>query len=198
MSRVPPTRPIAVVTTVASRDDARRLALALVERKLAACAQVSAIESIYPWKGVVQEEPEFRLLLKTTEARYAAIEAAIRELTLRADSREGPCDIDVADTNGGMIFFGSDPPRTFRIMELWQYDATELARLIRTGQASAREAVDSTLKRLHAVNPAINAVVHAGGCGAAGHRVGPAPRTVPGGAVPAEGPWLRSGGFPIP
>lgn len=44
-------------------------------------------------------------------------------------------------------------------MELWQYDATDLARLIRTGQASAREAVDSVLKRLHAVNPTINAVV---------------------------------------
>jgi periplasmic divalent cation tolerance protein len=73
-------QPIAVVTTVASRDDARRMALALVERKLAACAQVSAIESVYLWKGVVQEEPEFRLLLKTTEARYAEIEAAIREM----------------------------------------------------------------------------------------------------------------------
>ena len=80
MSRVPSDKPIAVVTTVASRDEARKLALALVERKLVACAQISAIESIYPWKGVVQEEPEFRLLLKTTEARYAAIEAAIREL----------------------------------------------------------------------------------------------------------------------
>ena len=45
-------------------------------------------------------------------------------------------------------------------MELWQYDATDLARLIRTGQASAREAVDSVLGRLHKVNPAINAVVH--------------------------------------
>jgi amidase len=44
-------------------------------------------------------------------------------------------------------------------MELWQYDATDLARLIRTGQASAREAVDSALTRLHKVNPAINAVV---------------------------------------
>jgi len=44
-------------------------------------------------------------------------------------------------------------------MELWQYDATDLARLIRTGQASAREAVDSVLARLHKVNPAINAVV---------------------------------------
>lgn len=44
-------------------------------------------------------------------------------------------------------------------MELWQYDATDLARLIRNGQASAREAVDSVLGRLHKVNPAINAVV---------------------------------------
>jgi amidase len=44
-------------------------------------------------------------------------------------------------------------------MELWQYDATDLARLIRTGQASARDAVDSVLARLHKVNPAINAVV---------------------------------------
>ena len=44
-------------------------------------------------------------------------------------------------------------------MELWQSDATELARLIRTGQASALEAVDSVLTRLHQVNPAVNAVV---------------------------------------
>lgn len=73
-------KPIAVVTTVASRDDARRLGLALVDRKLAACAQISAIESIYRWKGAVQEEPEYRLLLKTTEAPYAEIEAAIRAM----------------------------------------------------------------------------------------------------------------------
>ena len=84
MSRVssdnPAAQPIAVVTTLASREEARRLALALVERKLAACAQISAIESIYPWKGAIQEEPEFRLLLKTTQGRYAEIEATIRDL----------------------------------------------------------------------------------------------------------------------
>jgi len=44
-------------------------------------------------------------------------------------------------------------------MELWQLDATEQARLIRTGRASAVEAVKSSLARLHKVNPAINAVV---------------------------------------
>ena len=44
-------------------------------------------------------------------------------------------------------------------MELWQYDATDLARLIRVGQASAREAVVSCLSRMDAVNGKLNAVV---------------------------------------
>ena len=43
--------------------------------------------------------------------------------------------------------------------DLWRLDATELARLIRLGRASSREATESCLSRLRAVNPAINAVV---------------------------------------
>lgn len=44
-------------------------------------------------------------------------------------------------------------------MELWEVDATDLAAMIRTGRASAREAVEACLARMDAVNPAINAVV---------------------------------------
>jgi len=43
--------------------------------------------------------------------------------------------------------------------ELWRLSATELARLIRTRQVSAREAAQDALQRLDAVNPQINAVV---------------------------------------
>lgn len=71
---------IAVYTTVATLEDARNLARVLVERKLAACAQISGIESFYVWEGAVQNEPEFRILFKTTDARYPAVEAAIRDL----------------------------------------------------------------------------------------------------------------------
>lgn len=71
---------IAVVTTVATMDDARRMARALVERKLVACAQIEPVESFYEWDGQVNGEPEQRLLLKTTEDRYAEVEAAIREM----------------------------------------------------------------------------------------------------------------------
>ena len=71
---------IAVFTTVGSREQARTIADALVLRGLVACAQISQIESVYVWQGALQREPEFRLLLKTTVAQYAAVESAIREL----------------------------------------------------------------------------------------------------------------------
>ena len=71
---------LAVHTTVASLDAARRMARALVERKLAACAQIGEIESLYAWQGALANEREFRILFKTTDARVAEVEAAIREL----------------------------------------------------------------------------------------------------------------------
>jgi periplasmic divalent cation tolerance protein len=71
---------IAVLTTIDNEDRARTIATELVRRKLAACVQVSQIESVYTWEGQVQQTPEFRLLVKTTSERYTAVEEAIREL----------------------------------------------------------------------------------------------------------------------
>lgn len=42
--------------------------------------------------------------------------------------------------------------------ELWQLDATELAALIRSGKVSSREATESVLGRIDAVNPLVNAL----------------------------------------
>ena len=71
---------IAIMTTTDSRDEARAIAAALVERRLAACAQISSIQSFYTWEGEVQDDDEFRVLIKTTGDRYADVEAAILEL----------------------------------------------------------------------------------------------------------------------
>ncbi len=71
---------IAVVTTVGNRKEARRLARALVEARLAACAHVSRIESVYAWKGAIEQGKEYRVLFKTIEEHYPAAERAIREL----------------------------------------------------------------------------------------------------------------------
>src|SRR5262249_10893035 len=43
--------------------------------------------------------------------------------------------------------------------ELWRLSAIELAKLVRARKVSAREAAESALQRLDAVNPQINAVV---------------------------------------
>jgi periplasmic divalent cation tolerance protein len=71
--------PLLVATTVATREQALALAREMVERGLAACAQITAIESIYRWHGKVAHEGEFRLLFKTRASAYGRLEAALRE-----------------------------------------------------------------------------------------------------------------------
>lgn len=43
--------------------------------------------------------------------------------------------------------------------ELWRLSASEVARLVRSGNASAREVADAALQRLDSINPRINAIV---------------------------------------
>lgn len=69
-----------VLTNLPDRKSAESLARSLVERRLAACVNVlSPCRSIYRWQGAVETADEVPLLIKTGEARYAALEAAIRE-----------------------------------------------------------------------------------------------------------------------
>ncbi|MGA2001268.1 MAG: divalent-cation tolerance protein CutA [Terriglobales bacterium] len=69
-----------VLTTTATREDAGKIARALVERRLAACVNVVAIESVYRWKDEVESAEEWLLLIKTTAAAYDHVHAAIKEL----------------------------------------------------------------------------------------------------------------------
>lgn len=70
---------LVVLTNLPDRQSAEELARFLVEDQLAACVNVlSSCRSIYRWKGEVEETDEVPLLIKTTEARYEALEAAIR------------------------------------------------------------------------------------------------------------------------
>ena len=57
------------------------MAVALVERRLAACVQVvGPVESRYRWEGRVETATEWLCVAKTTAERYDELEAAIGEL----------------------------------------------------------------------------------------------------------------------
>jgi periplasmic divalent cation tolerance protein len=72
---------VQVLTTVGSEEDAERISVALVERRLAACVQtVGPIASRYRWRGEVETATEWQCLAKTEAGSYAEVEAAIREL----------------------------------------------------------------------------------------------------------------------
>ncbi|QGJ69456.1 Periplasmic divalent cation tolerance protein cutA [Planctomycetales bacterium 10988] len=71
---------VIVTTTVENKKAAHALAKMVVERKLAACAQVfGPIQSVYRWKEEVQESEEWMCSMKTSQALYARLERAIQE-----------------------------------------------------------------------------------------------------------------------
>ena len=68
-----------VITNLPQRESAEKLAALLIERRLAACVNILApCTSIYRWQGELQRDAEHPLLIKTTQGRYAELEAVIR------------------------------------------------------------------------------------------------------------------------
>lgn len=72
------TSALLVMTSAPDIDTAQKIARALVERRLAACVNILApCQSIYNWQGAVEDSNEVPMMIKTTAARYGALEAAI-------------------------------------------------------------------------------------------------------------------------
>jgi len=72
---------VQVMTTTARREDAQRIAGALVEGRLAGCVQIlGPITSTYRWQGAVETSEEWLCLVKSRRELYPQIEEAIRRL----------------------------------------------------------------------------------------------------------------------
>ncbi|RZL89807.1 MAG: divalent-cation tolerance protein CutA [Variovorax sp.] len=100
-----------VMTTASTEDEAEALATAIVEARLAGCVQVQRVRSFYVWQDALHHEPEWLLLIKTLGARYAELEAFIRE----RHSYETPEIVQVPVTAGSADYLrwlaaGSTPP----------------------------------------------------------------------------------------
>lgn len=75
-------RNVVVMVNCGSRREAERLARAVVEKRLAACVNIASgqVKSIYRWKGKIESATEIALVIKTTRARFLALEKEIRRL----------------------------------------------------------------------------------------------------------------------
>jgi periplasmic divalent cation tolerance protein len=70
---------ILVTTTAATKEEAAKIATALLERRLAACVQVvGPIESRYWWNGKIEQADEWLCMIKTLREKFPAVESAIR------------------------------------------------------------------------------------------------------------------------
>ena len=90
-----------VLTTAGSKEEAHKIARALVERRLAACVNIiPQIESVYRWQEKVEEAQEWLLLIKTSGAAFGRVRDSIKEL----HSYELPECISLAIEDGSAAY----------------------------------------------------------------------------------------------
>lgn len=70
-----------VLVTCASAAEARKIGRSVVEKKLAACANiVTGVESIFRWKGKMERAREVLVVIKTTAKRLRRLEREVKRV----------------------------------------------------------------------------------------------------------------------
>jgi periplasmic divalent cation tolerance protein len=71
-----------VLVTCGSAAEAKRVARAVVEKRLAACVNIlpGSVTSIYRWKGKVETARERLLLIKTSRKNLTTLQAEVERL----------------------------------------------------------------------------------------------------------------------
>jgi periplasmic divalent cation tolerance protein len=73
--------PILVLCACPDNNIAKEMAASLVERKLAACVNITGtIQSIYRWEEKIHTDKEVLLLIKTTNKAWELLEQTLLEL----------------------------------------------------------------------------------------------------------------------
>lgn len=68
-----------IYTTINSREKAKKLAINLIEKNLACCANIIPVfKSIYKWEGKINEDKEYVLIVKVTEDKVDVVEREIK------------------------------------------------------------------------------------------------------------------------
>ena len=71
---------VIIQTTCSSNEEAKKIAKILIEEKLAACVQLSQIESLYTWNKEFCCDNETLLNIKTRKENFEKVKSKIKEL----------------------------------------------------------------------------------------------------------------------
>ena len=72
---------VVVLVTCAGEEEAQAIAIALVKERLAACASVAGgVQSVYHWKGAVEEAAERLLIAKTTRRMFERLCRRVKQM----------------------------------------------------------------------------------------------------------------------
>lgn len=71
---------VSVYVTAPDEDTAKRIARALLEQRLVACANLVPAQSLYWWNGRIEESREVAMFLKTTRSRVVDLVRAVEEM----------------------------------------------------------------------------------------------------------------------
>jgi periplasmic divalent cation tolerance protein len=82
-----------VYTTCADKAEARHLSYSAVAEKLAICADFWPIDSIYPWKGVVQDVGQFMVIFTTKKSLSSKLASFVGGLHSYTVPMIAECDI---------------------------------------------------------------------------------------------------------
>ena len=73
--------PIIIITTASSNKEAEIIGSKLIDKKLAACVNIIPnIKSIYRWKGKMNKDSEYLLIIKTVKRAEKDVFKNIRKL----------------------------------------------------------------------------------------------------------------------
>ncbi len=82
---------------VTAKSEAVKIAKSLLKEQLIACANIlGPMQSLYRWKGRIEDLAEFLLLCKTTKKNFSAA----RKLIAKLHSYECPCIISLPIEDG--------------------------------------------------------------------------------------------------
>ena len=85
---------IFIYITNPTKEEARKIAKHLLEKKLIACGNIFESNSLYNWEGKLADENEFVLITKTTEDKFEDVRKEVESI----HSYEVPCIIKLPVT----------------------------------------------------------------------------------------------------